>query len=68
MKEYRYIRVNDIKEYKGWEIYQIIPAKSEDYANMVIIFRENIPIKATIGLQEATTEQIMEELSKRLRS
>ncbi len=66
MKEYKYIKANNIEQYKGWEIYQVIPAKSEDYENMVIIFKEDIPIKATVELEEATIEQIMEELSKRL--
>lgn len=66
MKKYKYVRLDNIENYDNWEIIEIIPRYNEDYTNMVLIMKEDIPIQDYIKLNEATNEQLLEELSKRL--
>ena len=66
MKEYKYIYASDIENYDGWEIVKIIEATSSDCADRIIIMKEDKPIQNYIKLNEATNEQLIEELFKRL--
>ena len=66
MKEYEYVGLENLKEYSGWEIVQIIPRYNEEYKNMAVIMKEDKPIQNYIKLNEATNEQLIEELLKRL--
>lgn len=63
MKQYKYIKCRDIEEYNDWEIVQIIPDSTRDY---VVMMREVKPIQDYIKLHEATNEQLINELHKRL--
>lgn len=63
MKEYRYINCRNLDEYGDWDIVQIIPGKDVD---MVVVMKEDKPIQDSIKLHEATTNQLLEELHKRL--
>ena len=65
MKEYKYVRLSNIEEYSGWDIVEIIPRDDEHYT-MAVIMKENKPIQNYIKLNEATNEQLIEELNKRL--
>ena len=66
MKEYKYVDLKNLEEYDGWEIVQIIPRYNKDYNNMAVIMKEDKPIQNYIKLNEATDEQLIEELLKRL--
>ena len=38
MKEYKYIRIEDIKDFKGWEVEQFLPSKDPaNYYDMAVI-------------------------------
>ena len=63
MKQYTYIKCNEIENYSGWEIVQIIPGENIDYA---ILMKEDKPIQNYIKLDQATTYELLEELRKRL--
>lgn len=65
MKTYRYIHCENISNYDNWEIIQIIPGKEVD---MAVIMKKDEPIQSDIYLKKATTEQLLEELHKRLES
>ena len=65
MKKYDYIIAMDIDKYDDWEIVQVIPGE-QGQNDMVIIMKEDYPVKATIELENATNEQIIQELLKRL--
>lgn len=65
MKEYKYIFCEDINEYNGWEIIEII--ENVYHNNMAIISKENKPIQDYIKLSEANNQQLIEELNKRLK-
>ena len=65
MKTYRYIHCENISNYDNWEIIQIIPGKVVD---MAVIMKKDEPIQSDIYLKKATTEQLLEELHKRLES
>ena len=67
MKRYKYIKVWNISEYNDWEIIKIIEAKNSDEDDMIIIMKEDKPIQNYIKLNEATNEQLVEELLKRLK-
>lgn len=64
MKQYKYVRCDDIEDYNGWEIVKIIPGEEIDY---VVLMKEDKPIQNYIKLHEATNEQLIEELMKRLK-
>lgn len=66
MKKYNYITCNELENYDGWEIVQIIPATREnDTKDYVVIMKED---KSTeeVCLNDATTEQLLSELYRRL--
>lgn len=65
MKQYDYIQAMNIDKYDNWEIVQVIPG-GQGLNDMVIIMKEDYPVKATIELENATNEQIIQELLKRL--
>ncbi len=66
MKKYKYILCKNIEQYEGWEIVKVIEAPESGVNNMAIIMKEYIPVQDYIKLNEATTDQLLEELSKRL--
>lgn len=66
MKKYKYVDLKNLEEYDDWEIVQIIPRYNKDYKNMAVIMKEDNPIQNYIKLNEATNEQLIEELFKRL--
>lgn len=63
MKKYRYINCENLDEYDDWDIVQIIPGKDVD---MVVIMKEDKSIQDSIKLNEVTTNQLLEELYKRV--
>lgn len=63
MKQYKYIRCSEIENYNDWDIIQIIPDSNRDY---VVMMKEDKPIEDYIKLHEATNEQLINELHKRL--
>ena len=63
MKKYKYINLENIFCYTDWEIVQIIP---DIHGNMAVMMKEDKPIQDYIKLNEATNEQLIEELLKRL--
>ena len=63
MKKYKYIRLEDIENYDDWVLYQAI---DKNYCDMAVIMKEDKPIQNYIKLNEATNEQLIEELFKRL--
>lgn len=66
MKKYKYILCKNIEQYEGWEIVKIIEAPTRDINDMAIMMKEDIPVQDYIKLNEATTDQLLNELSKRL--
>lgn len=64
MKEYKNIKCHDLVNYTGWDIVKIIPGSEID---MAVISKKDKPIQDYIKLNEATNEQLLEELFKRLR-
>lgn len=69
MKEYKFVSLENIskEEFKGWNIVQILPSQDKSrYYDMVVISRENKPAQDYVKLNEATSKEILEELSKRL--
>lgn len=64
MRKYKYIQAHNIENYGDWDIVQIIPSETRDY---IVIKKEDKPVQDYIKLHEATTEQILEEINKRLR-
>ena len=67
MKEYKYIYCSDISRYSGWDIVKIISGNNGD-SDMAVIMKEDKPIQNYIKLNEATKEQLLEELSTRIGS
>ena len=55
----------NIDKYDDWEIVQVIPG-GQGQNDMVILMKEDYPAKATIELENAANEQIIQELLKRL--
>ena len=66
MKKYKYIGASKLENYDGWEIFKVIEAQPPSINDMVIIMKEDKPIQDYIKLHEATNEQLIEELLKRL--
>lgn len=66
MKKYKYIEAYEIEKYDGWDIEGVFPATTEEMVDYVIISKTDIPIENYIKLDEATTEQLLEEFHKRL--
>lgn len=63
MKEYKYIYASEIESYNGWDI---VATFTGDDTDMVIVMKEYKPIQDYIKLHEATNEELLEELHKRL--
>lgn len=63
MKEYKYIYANEIESYSGWDI---VATFTGDNTDMVIVMKEYKLIQDYIKLHEATDEQLIEELHRRL--
>ena len=63
LRKYKYIQCRDIAEYGDWEIVQIIPSETKDY---VVLMKEDKPIQDYIKLHDATNEELIKELIKRL--
>lgn len=66
MKKYVYELLSNIEKYDGWNIEKIIEQEN-DY-NMVVLSKEDIPMQEEKYLSEATNEELIEELNKRLES
>ena len=67
MKKYKYVRLENIEKYNDWEVIEIVPRYNDGFANMALIMKEDIPVQDYIKLNEATNEQLLEELYKRLK-
>lgn len=67
MKTYRYIKCSHLEEYDDWEIVQIIPGVTDEMNDMAVIMKEDEPIQNYIKLNEATNEELISELLKRLK-
>lgn len=67
MKTYRYIKCENLEEYDDWEIVQIIPGVTAQMNDMAVIMKEDEPIQNYIKLNEATNEELISELLKRLK-
>ena len=71
MKKYKYIRIDDIEDYDGWEIVKIIPISENANASycasccMAIIMKEDKPVQE-VYLSKATNQELIEEFKKRL--
>ena len=63
MKQYKYISARDIENYGDWDIVQIIPSETRDY---IVLMKEDKPIQNYIKLHEASNEELIRELIKRL--
>lgn len=63
MKKYKYIKASDIESYNDWDIVQIIPGETRDF---IVMMKKDKPLQAYIKLHEATDEQLLEELHRRL--
>ena len=42
-KQYKYVRLDDIEKYDGWEVVEILQAKFENKCSMAVMCREKIP-------------------------
>lgn len=42
-KEYRYVRLENIDKWSGWDIVEILPARTSDKVNMAVICKEGTP-------------------------
>ena len=65
MKQYKYIKCEELENYNDWEIIKIIEDSEVD---MVVIMKENKPMKMEVYLSEATNQELINELIKRLES
>lgn len=66
MKKYKYIYASEIEDFNNWEVVGTFPSMCESMNDMVLIMKEDKPIQNYIKLHEATDEQLIEELHKRL--
>ena len=65
MKQYKYIPCKELEDYNDWEVIKIIEDPEVD---MVVIMKENKPMKKEVYLSEATNQALINELIKRLES
>lgn len=65
MRQYKYIRCVELEDYNDWEIIKIIEGSEFD---MAVIMKENKPMKMEVYLSEATNQELINELIKRLES
>ena len=66
MKKYKYVCASEMENFNNCEIVWIFPATTEEMRDMVLIMYEEKPIQNYIKLHEATDEQLLEELHRRL--
>lgn len=66
-KKYKHICAHEIEDYEGWELVQVLPLDKHTGYLRAIIMKEDAPIQNYIKLHEATDEQLVEELMKRLK-
>ena len=66
MKKYKYVCASDIENFNNWEVVGIFPATTQEMCDMALIMYEEKPIQNYINLHEATDEQLLEELHRRL--
>ena len=66
MKQYKYICASEIEDFYNWEVIGIFPSMCESMNDMVLVMKEDKPIQDYIKLHEATDEQLIEELHRRL--
>ena len=66
MKKYKYVCASEMENFNNWEVVGIFPAASQEMCDMVLIMYEEKPIQNYIKLHEATDEQLLEELRRRL--
>ena len=55
-----------MENFNNWEVVGIFPAATGEMCDMVLIMYEEKPIQNYIKLHEATDEQLLEELHRRL--
>lgn len=68
MKKYKYILANTIEDYDNWNIEATFPAVVNGYDDYIIISKiENKVEEYQPKLKEATTDELLKELEKRLR-
>ena len=67
MRKNLYVTCGDLKKYDGWEVIQVIPkaVNNADYC-MAVITKDEKPIQKEPYLSEATNEELIKELNKRL--
>lgn len=65
MRQYKYIKCAKLEDYNDWEIIKIIEGSEFD---MAVIMKENKPMKMEVYLSEATNQELINELIKRLES
>lgn len=65
MKQYKFIQANQIEYYADWEIIKVVDTNPD--LTWVLIMKEDIPVQAYIKLHEATYEQLIEEVVKRVK-
>lgn len=63
MKKYVYEYLKNIEKYDGWNIEKIIV---DSDSNKVVLSKEDKPMQKEKYLSEATNEELLEELNKRL--
>lgn len=66
MKKYKYVEAVEMEKYIGWNVEGIFPAASDNMVDYVLISKEDKLIQNYIKLNEATNEQLISELIKRL--
>ena len=65
MKKYHFIQAKNISSYSDWEIVKVID--TDPNLTYVLIMKDDTPIQDYIKLHEATNNQLIEELIKRLK-
>ena len=66
MKKYKYVYASEMENFNNWEVVGIFPATCESMCDMVLIMKKDKPIQDYIKLHEATDEQLIDELHRRL--
>lgn len=67
MKKYTYVRLSNIGDYEGWNIEKIIERDEKADYHMVVLSKENKPVQKEPYLSEATSQELIDELNKRLK-
>ena len=67
MKKYMYRRLENIEKYEGWKIEKIIERDNRADYHMVVLSKEEEICEDSPKLKDATNEQLMEELFRRVK-